>query len=174
VTDLEGLVDRARRFAVKAHGTQMYGDKPYVAHIDHVVRVLVSFGYSGDHILAAGYLHDVLEDTHVTCEDLAREFPASAVKLVFAVTDEPGRNRKERKAKTYPKIVAAGDAAVAIKLADRIANVQAAIKAGSRHVEMYRNEHSAFRAALRRDWELNSMWAYLDGMIGWSDWNGGE
>ena len=130
-----------RTWAAVAHGDQKWGGQPYVAHLDAVVEVLIRFGYSDPSLLAAAYLHDVLEDCNVTAEDILRElgpsgstpvlswgqqsrdFVPRAVELVKLVTNEPGKNRKERHIKTYPKIVSDPQSLV-LKLADRIANLE--------------------------------------------------
>ena len=68
--------DRARAFAVAAHGDQRYGSDPYVVHLSAVRQVLEDFGYDGDFALAA-WLHDTVEDTEVTVVQLEREFGAA-------------------------------------------------------------------------------------------------
>lgn len=155
------LPERARALAVRAHGAQLYGDQPYVSHLEQVVAVLRRFGLATPEIEAAGWLHDVLEDTTATAVDIAGAgIPDSVVAIVAAVTDEPGANRKERKAKTYPKIAANRDA-VAVKLADRIANVEAGGKA-----DMYAREHPEFRRALfNPEHGLATVWMHLDTVL---------
>lgn len=178
MTDGEATIQRAQDFAAQAHGDQKYGDKPYTVHLRDAAREMeviiqtanpVYFPPSHHNTLrCAVLLHDVLEDTDTHVDALRREFGATVADLVEAVTDEPGKNRKERKAKTYPKIRAAGPSAVAIKLADRIANVRAVLKeiaAGGAAkpatgldgptskgslLAMYRKEHSDFFSALHR------------------------
>ena len=59
-------VKRAREFAIKAHGDQMYGDEPYIVHLDEVAGILHEFGimetiFTNAYIVA--YLHDTIEDT---------------------------------------------------------------------------------------------------------------
>ena len=58
----------AREFATKAHGKQMYGAQPYVAHLDQTVALLVENDpTTAEDIIAAGFLHDVLEDRPRSC-----------------------------------------------------------------------------------------------------------
>lgn len=68
-------LQQARKFAVEAHGDQRYGDEPYVVHLDHVLAVLQRFGIEGEDILVAGLLHDTIEDTNVTQEQIAEPRP---------------------------------------------------------------------------------------------------
>ena len=98
-------------------------------------------------MLAAGWLHDVIEDTDASYNDVKKVTNAVVAELVFAVTDELGRNRKERSAKTYPKIQG-NIAATALKLADRIANIENGNVEGGSMLQMYRKEYPHFRETL--------------------------
>lgn len=156
-----------REFAKSKHRDQKYGDKPYISHLDSVVRVLENFGYGDNYYLvAAAYLHDVLEDTDTTFEELAK-IDRFVAEIVLAVTDEPGENRKERKAKTYPKIKGNTFATI-IKLADRIANVSNAINVNDKPgmFEMYKKEHAAFVKGIKGDQGFpGDLFNYLDGLM---------
>jgi (p)ppGpp synthase/HD superfamily hydrolase len=59
------MINKAKEFAIKHHGEQKYGDRPYSFHLDQVVSYLVPYGETAQVI---GYLHDVVEDTDVTLE----------------------------------------------------------------------------------------------------------
>ncbi len=160
------------------HCGQLYGDEPYAVHLGEVARVLEEFGFrepSYTNLLAAAYLHDVIEDTDASLQNLwdlgiSREITV----MVWAVTDEPGENRKERKAKTYPKIVAAGEQAIALKLADRIANVRRAKRSGILDKDwvkwrMYKGEYIDFCSGLYTEEGANGilkpMWLELDRLL---------
>jgi guanosine-3',5'-bis(diphosphate) 3'-pyrophosphohydrolase len=136
---------RAREFAIAAHGDQRYGSEPYVVHLAAVRQVLRDFGYGGELGLAA-WLHDTVEDTAVTVEELEREFGPRVAALVWAVTGV-GENRKERTASAYAKLRALPDA-ITVKLADRIANSEASARSNPRLLAMYRDELPTFTAAL--------------------------
>lgn len=151
-----------REFAIRAHGHQKYANGPYVAHLDAVVTVLKEFGHFDSALLDAAYLHDVMEDTDTSLEELLDWFLPEVVELVVTVTDQLGKNRAERHAATYPRI-ARNPKAVTLKLADRIANVRASVKHGT-HWKMYREEYSAFRAALKGE-HHGAMWAELDRLL---------
>ena len=157
------MVRKAKRFAIEAHGDQKYGDKPYAVHLDAVELVLIEFNHITSFIRAAAWLHDVLEDTKVSRMDLEEVFPGYVTLLVHSVTSEPGRNRKERNIKTYPKIEALPDAVI-LKLADRIANVRNCIETRNKDLlSMYTKEYPSFRTALYTDNEdTKEMWRYLD------------
>lgn len=151
----------ARLFAIRAHGEQKYGQQPYSVHLDEVVSVLKEFGNFDEALLSAGYLHDVLEDTSVTREELRATFDGETSLLVELVTDQPGRNRTERHAATYPGI-ALHPKAITLKLADRIANARAS-RAHSL-LEMYRKEYQEFKNALKREGH-GALWAELDRLL---------
>ena len=153
----------ARLVAIKAHGNQDYdGIFPYEKHLDDVVRVLKSYGYSGKYIVA-GYLHDAIEDGAISYNKIKTHFGEEVAEMVFCVTDEMGRNRKEKKAKTLPK-TASNRSAITLKLADRIANIEHGGK-----VEMYVKEYEEFCKYLRHDDQgasTKKMWAHLDKLLG--------
>lgn len=155
------LYREARMVAVKAHGVQDYdGIFPYQKHLDDVVAVLKRFGFSGKYVVA-GYLHDAIEDGGVSYNKIKTYFGIEVAEMVFCVTDELGRNRKERKAKTYPKIASNKDAII-IKLADRIANIEHGGKIG-----MYRKEYQDFNRHLYLEdhKEAKPLWDCLDALL---------
>jgi len=140
------LVERARGAAIAMHGDQLYGDQPYRSHLYAVVQVLRDFGY-GDTYVAAGWLHDVCEDTSVSRDDVKRDFGPLVANLVWACTGE-GRTRSERNDAIYDKIAAHPSAAV-VKVADRVANVEAAQVAPA-HMTRYWLEARAFQSRVAR------------------------
>lgn len=151
-------------FAIRAHRDQRYGDRPYASHLIDVVENLRRFGVDTPELVAAAWLHDTVEDTAVTVQEVAERFGPRVAALVSAVTTSPGPTRKERLVHTYPRI-AATEGAVLVKLADRIANVEACWSTRDRRLFMYREEYPAFRAALRVEGEVPQMWAHLDRLL---------
>lgn len=162
IDDLD-LVTAARKLAYDAHRDQRYGDKPYAAHLLAAANVLFEFSCWTLELLAAAWLHDSIEDAGLTRERIAEICNERVAELVWRVTDEPGKNRRERKTATYPKI-AADPQAILIKLADRIANVRACLAGNSKLLAMYRKEYPAFAAALRDSSPVTgkAMWTWLD------------
>lgn len=83
------LERRAERFATIKHGDQKYGEKPYVYHLKAVVG-MVKTRMKGDPMLstyiAVAWLHDVLEDTPTTFEELEREFGLAIAYSVLKLT----------------------------------------------------------------------------------------
>lgn len=155
---------KAEEFAIKAHGTQKYGDAPYEAHLRHVVKILTDEGFATDPVLlAAAWLHDVAEDTATSLTEIETVFGADVSDIVQRVTDEPGANRKERKSKTYPKIRTHRGATI-VKLCDRIANVEAS-KANPKKMSMYLSEHPEFRKALFVPGIADPLWLRLETLL---------
>lgn len=155
----EELYERARKFAAERHASQMYGDQPYIVHLEAVREVLRWAGYEDGHSLSiAAWLHDVVEDTETTIDEIRALFGENVADLVWAVTGV-GANRTERNASMYEKCRRC-PRAVYLKLADRIANVEAARANDPPKLKMYQKEMFAFHHNLK-DWGLPSMWKRL-------------
>jgi len=135
----------AKTYAKIKHEGQKYGEKPYTYHLGMTVDILKEFHLDNDpEIIAAAWLHDVVEDTDATKEGITLLFGENVADIVYRVTDEPGNNRKERKANTYPKIKGHFGATV-VKLADRLANWRAGTVANSKNFQkMYKKEMKSF------------------------------
>lgn len=83
------LKDRAKDFAIKAHKGQVRKnepDKPMIMHPISVGNLLEEYGYS-DEVIAAGYLHDVVEDTKYTIDDIKNEFGEKIANLVMGASE---------------------------------------------------------------------------------------
>jgi (p)ppGpp synthase/HD superfamily hydrolase len=107
VTD---LVELARDIATRAHQGQT--DKAGAPYISHPARVAARVAGDPEAEMVA-WLHDVAEDTSVTLEELARDFPAQVVAAVGAITKRPDEDRD-----TYYRRVAADPLALKVKYAD--------------------------------------------------------
>jgi (p)ppGpp synthase/HD superfamily hydrolase len=159
----KSIIDIARDFAIKAHGDQLYGEQSYLSHLESVHQTLREFGCTSEEMLCAAYLHDTIEDTTVSYTDIKKMFGKDVAEIVFHVTDELGRNRKERHEKTYPK-TALMPRAVTLKLADRISNVRQSKRNGQK-LEMYRSEYPFFRKTLNDGSSNQKMWDELDSLM---------
>lgn len=94
--------ERALLVAEKAHANQTYDIYPYIYHIRQVMGIAESLGYD-ESIIISCILHDVLEDTDISYNDIKKSFGIEVAEIVYNVTNELGRNRQESKMKTYPK-----------------------------------------------------------------------
>lgn len=149
-----------QEFAISQH--TRFG-KPYdLMHIPQVVSI-VSEKTSDPDVIAAAWLHDVVEDTGVSIDEIRQMYGNRVAQIVWDVTDEPGVNRAERKKNTLPKTAQNPDAAL-IKLADRLANVTAS-QGDERRLSMYRTEHPEFQSALQSAAPYKDMWSALTSML---------
>lgn len=121
----------AARFAAAAHGNQVrkYTGEPYICHCFRVAEMIAAEGYPLDATIAA-VLHDVIEDTDATIEDVRERFGFIVADYVTALTDSPLSmgNRRTRKALDRERLCSAPDTVQAIKCADIIDNLPSIIK----------------------------------------------
>lgn len=162
-------VEFARIFAIKAHGDQKYGEHLYGKHLADVVTILQQEYEPTKEQLAAAWLHDVLEDTDFDRVHLLEAlFGTRVARLVRACTGF-GLSRKERNASIYRRLPLEPDA-IPVKIADRIANVEASKATNPGLLDMYQREYPEFRSALwSDDSRLAPLWMRLDTAMGWEE-----
>lgn len=86
-------VRRAASYAEKKHKGQKYGEEDYFhSHITQVVSSVVNAGADTTHVIVA-YLHDVVEDTEATLEDIEKFFGKEVADAVDAITKRPEEPR---------------------------------------------------------------------------------
>ena len=119
------LVREALETAAEAHAGQVRngsGGLPYLEHPKMVTERLAAAGY-GDEVLAASLLHDVVEDSELTAEDLQRRFGEPVAGLVAALSDDESiEDYVERKREHRRRIEAVDGDALAIYAADKLTN----------------------------------------------------
>ena len=104
--------------------TRDLDDIPFVTHPLEVACLLREEGYS-DEVVAAGVLHDVLEDTDAERAELDARFGTAVTWLVTAVSDDPSiEDPAERKAALRRQVAEAGDRAAAIFAADKVSKTR--------------------------------------------------
>lgn len=161
-------VERALLAADKAHANQSYDIYPYGYHFRQVKRIAEELGYD-ESIVVSCILHDTLEDTDLSYKDLKKAFGEEVAEIVFCVTDELGRNRKEKKMKTYPKIKSNWKATV-VKVCDRIANMQQSKEYNENLFKMYQKEYSDLVDNIKSDAhpqnEVGKAWKRLEELVG--------
>ena len=121
------IKQKAKEFAIKAHNGQRRKsdkEKPMIIHPIDVANILSEYGYD-DNVIAAGYLHDVLEDTKYTKEDLLTEFNEDVVSLVLGASEkDKGLSWEERKTETINTIKDFDLRHKAVVCADKISNLE--------------------------------------------------
>ncbi len=120
------ITQRVRDFAVEKHGDQKrkYSDAPYIVHLDAVVRLLQSHDITDERVIAAAYLHDTVEDTDTTIQELMSMFGDEVAELVYWLTDAEIGSRRARMAMSSWRLGRAPREAKLIKLADIIDNTK--------------------------------------------------
>jgi (p)ppGpp synthase/HD superfamily hydrolase len=120
------LSTRALRFAELRHNGQMRATDgaPFVNHPIEVASLLRGHGYP-DHVVAAGFLHDVVEKTDAELEQVVRRFGVRTAALVAAVTEDAAiADTAERKAALRRQVAEGPAEAAAVFAADKLARVR--------------------------------------------------
>ena len=127
MSDLD-LVIRAAAFAAHKHRDQRRKDAdatPYINHPLALARILtVEGGVTDAATIAAALLHDTIEDTETTSEEIEREFGSEIRVAVDEVTDDKTLPKAERKLAQVEHSAHIGRRAQIVKLADKIANLR--------------------------------------------------
>jgi (p)ppGpp synthase/HD superfamily hydrolase len=113
-------------FADQRHAgqTRDLDDLPFVTHPVEVACLLHEAGYP-DEVVAAGVLHDVLEDTDAERSDLESRFGSRVAELVEAVTDDPMiEDEAQRKAALRHQVADAGECAAVVFAADKVSKAR--------------------------------------------------
>ncbi len=152
---MNDLVEQARRFANQAHERishqRKYTRQPYAVHLKNVVEKVATVTDDPE-VLAAAWLHDTVEDTPVTFDEVERLFGTEVMRLVMDLTDvsKPGDgNRAARKAIDRRHTAAACPRAKTVKLADLIDNCQDICRHDSRFGPVYLDEMAALLEVLK-------------------------
>jgi|WetSurMetagenome_2_1015567.scaffolds.fasta_scaffold01858_25 (p)ppGpp synthase/HD superfamily hydrolase len=133
------LITRAKVFATSAHKnqTRRYTGEPYIVHPQRVAE-LVQTVTRDDAVIAAAWLHDVVEDTDITLGEINDKFGYEVALLVKAVTNVAVRgNRAERKAQELQRLTVADPNAKTIKLADMIDNIPSIVQYDPNFARLY-------------------------------------
>lgn len=119
------LIDKALRFAAEAHeGQYRKGTKtPYITHPVAVGMLLLKYGYC-EELVAAGILHDTVEDTEATLEDIEESFGRNVAEIV-AGCSEPDKSLswEKRKEHTIEFLKTATPEIRAVACADKLHNI---------------------------------------------------
>lgn len=119
---------QAASFAAKKHSTQKRkgaGGEPYINHPLEVANLLANTGNVEDYdVLIAAILHDTVEDTDTTEEELTEIFGEKVSGYVMEVTDDKSLPKQVRKEKQIEHAPHLSDGAKQIKLCDKISNIR--------------------------------------------------
>ncbi len=148
---------KAHAFAARAHrGQQVSGTRlPYVTHIHLVTMEVIAAlwaepGRRGDLAVQCALLHDVIEDTSVSYEEISAEFGVAVADGVLALSKDPALDKSRRMADSLTRIRRQPEEVWMVKLADRITNLQSPPPHWTRTKTIaYRQEAQSIHAALQ-------------------------
>lgn len=126
MSDSVRLLARAVDFAAREHRRHRRKDvdrTPYINHLAEVAQLLAEAGCDTA-LVAAGYLHDSIEDVNVSHRRLVDEFGKDIADLVLAVTDDKSLRWDARKREQVAHAPFATPRVAALKIADKISNLR--------------------------------------------------
>ena len=127
------LVSEAAELAAHRHNGMARkgrGSEPYINHLAEVANLLATATEGVDaEIVAAGWLHDSIEDTDTTRAELAQTFSERVASLVVECTDDMSLPKAERRRKQIEDAPHKSSGAKLIKIADKISNIGSRIRA---------------------------------------------
>ncbi len=125
------MVSEAAELAARRHNGMARkgrGSEPYINHLAEVANLLSSATDGADaELVAAGWLHDTIEDTETTREELAQTFSERVASLVVECTDDMRLPKAERRRRQVTDAPHKSPGAKLIKIADKISNIGARV-----------------------------------------------
>lgn len=130
--DSTGVILKAFRFAAEKHNDQRRKDtkaSPYINHLIGVTETLWSVADVRDvSLLTAAILHDTIEDTDATADEIKIQFGEEVLSLVLEVTDDKSLSKPTRKQLQIEHAPHKSEKAKLLKIADKINNIRDIIK----------------------------------------------
>ena len=125
------MVSEAAELAARRHNGMARkgrGNEPYINHLAEVANLLARVTDGADaELVAAGWLHDTIEDTETLREELAEKFSERVASLVVEVTDDMSLPKPERRQRQIAEAPHKSPDAKLIKIADKVSNIGARI-----------------------------------------------
>ena len=139
-------------FAISAHHdtNHQYDGKPYSVHLAMVAYFAQKYVHYipknlQELVISACWLHDTIEDCRLTYNDILKVSGSGVVAdIVYAVSNEKGKNRKQRANDKYYEGIRRTPFATFVKLCDRLANVTYSLDTNSKMFSVYQQEHDDF------------------------------
>ena len=157
-------LDRAFSVARRAHAGHTKGSRTYLHHPIEVAELLRDGGYS-EATIAVGLLHDVIEDSRATVEDMVEGFGPEVGEMIAALTEDPTIGDWEaRKRALREQAAASGPECIAVYVADKLANLNdwrfVSAEVGDRAIEFFKAPTLDARIrAWRADLEMGERYA---------------
>ena len=142
---------------------------PYSFHLDMVAKQVNYFKYlltEEDYRMAikGAYGHDSIEDARVTYNDIKDKFGTELADIIYACTEEKGKERPERLSEKFYEELSKNRIATFVKLCDVIANVKFALLSNSSMYKKYQDEYDKVARFLYRD-DFKDMFTYLAALL---------
>ena len=142
---------KAMIFAIEAHAStnHTYDNKPYSIHLTMVANIARKYidiipEQCQEEVLSACWLHDTIEDCRLTYNDILKVASEDVANIVYAVSNEKGKNRKERANDLYYFGIRNTAWATYVKFCDRLANVKYSKDTNSKMLSVYQKENKDF------------------------------
>lgn len=123
---IKDIVVKAYNFAEQAHKSEKrkFSDLPYFSHVKYVARTLEDLHCHPD-LVAAGFLHDILENTSISSQELKDEFGEKIFSIIYSLSNNEEEIKKFGGKRLYlaAKLIQLDDDSLTVKLADRYHNV---------------------------------------------------
>lgn len=152
---MKAITEEAKWYAIRCHDTvnHLYDGHSYSVHLYDVVSAANKFIHlvpesDRGNVIAACWCHDVIEDCRETYNDVKAATNETVADLVYALTNEKGKTRKERAGVKYYAGIRAVPHAAFVKICDRIANKQYSKGTGSKMYNVYKQEDDHFIKSL--------------------------
>src|SRR6201987_2541405 len=128
------MVSEAAELAARRHNGMARkgrGNEPYINHLAEVANLLAQVTDGADaELVAAGWLHDTIEDTETTRAELAQKFSERVASLVVECTDDMSLPKAERRRLQVVNALHKSPSAKLIKIADKVSNIRPRILPG--------------------------------------------
>lgn len=155
----DNLIERAKNYAIDCHQSvnHFYDNKSYSVHLEMVYEYGKKYSYllpeeDVEIVLAACWAHDIIEDTRRTYNDVKIALNPQVADIVYALSNEKGKNRAERANTKYYDGINNTPYATFCKICDRLANVKYSKESGSKMIDVYRKENESFRSHFEWAW----------------------
>lgn len=135
------LINKAKEFATSKHEGQFrkFGKVAYITHPANVAEIVDKFGGSPE-MVAAAWLHDVVEESNVSLDEIKKLFGENVASLVKELTNPTDLDKSKKGQYLLDKMNTMSSDALTIKLADRLSNVSDFATAKPSFVQKYAPE----------------------------------
>jgi len=167
------LVLKAKDYAILKHfeTNHKYDGKPKEIHLELAIEYACKYVHllpddkAVSELLSAVWAHDVIEDCRQNYSDVKNVLGENVAEIVYALTNEKGKNRKERANDKYYEGIRNTPFADYVKICDRLANVYYSKLHNPTLLNVYKKEHNHFKKALWKvDYQemFDQLEAFLD------------